>query len=97
MLGDPEAPDGNVSGSVTYDAARPDVLTWLQGWYATQTDGDWEHSNGITIATLDNPGWSVEIDLADTALAGQVFDRRETHRSEDDWFVAWSDNEKWDH
>lgn len=42
------------------------MLEWLENWYATQCDGDWEHSYGIRIETLDNPGWLVEIDLIDT-------------------------------
>jgi hypothetical protein len=74
---------------------RPDVLTWLQGWYADQTDGDWEHAYGIKIDTLDNPGWAVVIDLAGTSLFNEVFDRREVHRSEDDWFVVWRENDQW--
>jgi hypothetical protein len=78
-----------------YHSGRPDVLTWLQGWYASHADGDWEHSHGVSIGTLDNPGWSVEIDLADTELAGLRFDRREAHRSEDDWLVAWAEGHKW--
>jgi hypothetical protein len=33
-----------------------EILPWLQGWYATQCDGDWEHEYGVSIETLDNPG-----------------------------------------
>jgi hypothetical protein len=40
-------------------------LTWLMEWYAEQCNGDWEHSYGIKIETLDNPGWSVTIDIED--------------------------------
>ena len=47
-----------------------DELRRLQEWYASQCDGDWEHEYGIQIETLDNPGWSVEIDLAETELEG---------------------------
>ena len=45
----------------------------LQKWYRSQCDGEWEHQQGINIETLDNPGWSVRIDLAGTALAGKKF------------------------
>ena len=48
-------------------------LAELQAWYQAQCDGDWEHSNGIHISTLDNPGWSVRIDVAETPLAGREF------------------------
>lgn len=48
-------------------------LNDLQNWYAAQCDEDWEHSYGISIATLDNPGWSVTIDLTDTLLEDKAF------------------------
>ncbi|MEH0820740.1 Imm53 family immunity protein [Micromonospora sp. CPCC 205714] len=53
-----------------HDKLAPGVWTWLQAWYATQCDGEWEHEFGIQIETVDNPGWSVSIDLGDTALSG---------------------------
>ncbi|GAB5446612.1 Imm53 family immunity protein [Gymnodinialimonas sp.] len=28
----------------------------LLAWYAAHLDGDWEHDNGFTIETTDNPG-----------------------------------------
>lgn len=37
----------------------------LQKYLKRMCDGDWEHVHGIRIATIDNPGWSVEIDLPD--------------------------------
>ena len=43
-----------------------DSLAWLQNRYTEQCDGDWEHANGVQIDTLDNPGWSVNINLQDT-------------------------------
>lgn len=51
-----------------------DNLAWLSQWYGAQCDGDWEHSYGVTIDTLDNPGWLVKIDLVDTTLAGRTFE-----------------------
>ena len=50
-----------------------DTLLRLQLWYAAQCNGDWEHQSGIRVGTLDNPGWSVEINLVDTPLEGQSF------------------------
>ena len=47
-------------------------LTWLQSWFLEQCDGEWEHSYGVRVDTLDNPGWSLEIDLAGTALQDAV-------------------------
>jgi hypothetical protein len=48
-------------------------LEELQRWYEAQCDGDWEHEFGATIATLDNPGWTVDIDLERTPLEGRAF------------------------
>jgi hypothetical protein len=62
-----------------------DTLLWLQDWFLSQCDGDWEHQQGVRIETLDNPGWSVEIDLAGAQLEGASFDRIQTERSEHDW------------
>jgi len=42
------------------------MIEWLQKWYADHCDGDWEHEYGIVIETLDNPGWSIVIDLKNT-------------------------------
>ncbi|WP_426192982.1 immunity 53 family protein [Massilia sp. DWR3-1-1] len=50
------------------------ALVGLQNWYASQCDGDWEHSFGIQIETLDNPGWWLEIDLSDTDALRHEFD-----------------------
>jgi hypothetical protein len=49
------------------------VLRDLQEWYNAQCDGDWEHGAGITIATLDNPGWAITINLAGTLLEEKAF------------------------
>jgi Immunity protein 53 len=76
-----------------YGDWSPGVYTWLQAWYATQANGDWEHERGINISTLDNPGWTVEIDLAETDLSGRVMERIERHRSEHDWVVAWTEGD----
>ena len=51
-------------------------------------NGDWEHSYGIKIETLDNPGWSVEIDLADTNLELRYFEVVKIQRSESNWIVC---------
>lgn len=40
-----------------------DLLSWLERWYQGQCDDAWEQDHGVTIQTLDNPGWLVEADL----------------------------------
>jgi Immunity protein 53 len=49
------------------------ALVELQRWYAAQCDGLWEHSYGVKIDTLDNPGWTLRVDLRGTPLQEQVF------------------------
>jgi Immunity protein 53 len=71
------------------DETTVNVLSWLQSWYASRCDGEWEESYGVAIDTLDNPGWTVRIDLNATPLDGSSYPRQETHRSEDDWVVTW--------
>ncbi|MFI8963050.1 immunity 53 family protein [Streptomyces sp. NPDC053493] len=66
------------------------VLGWLQNWYASQCDGDWEHEWGVTIATLDNPGWTVKINLEETDLADREYPRQQVTRNERDWMTAWT-------
>lgn len=61
-------------------------LAWLEDWYATQCNGEWEHSYGVKIDTLDNPGWEITIDLNDTSLAGHEMINMKVNRSENDWF-----------
>jgi len=62
-----------------------DELKWLEKWYLKNCNGDWEHSYGIKISTLDNPGWSLDIDLVDTNLEPKYFDAIKIDRSENDW------------
>ena len=52
------------------------LLTRLQNWYLINCDGDWEHSYGISINTLDNPGWTIKIDLSDTCLQDLHYDKQ---------------------
>jgi|LakMenE01Jun11ns_1017448.scaffolds.fasta_scaffold9833460_2 hypothetical protein len=43
-----------------------DNLNWLSEWYQKKCNGDWEHYFGVKIETLDNPGWSLIIDIQDS-------------------------------
>jgi len=60
-------------------------LARLQSWYAAECNEDWEHSYGITIETLDNPGWLLTIDLVDTSLEGVSLARVKSGTSDSDW------------
>lgn len=74
-----------------------DSLNWLMQWYLGQCDSDWEHTFGVEIATLDNPGWSLKVDLRETPLEGRPFARimhgepagdLEERRRNGSWWVA---------
>lgn len=41
-------------------------LAWLQQFYLSLCDGDWEHGYGFKIENCDNPGWLFEFELTDT-------------------------------
>lgn len=64
------------------------VLTDIQAWYAAQCDGDWEHGFGIKISTLDNPGWSVKINLAGTLLEEKSFIPITNSENEEFWIFC---------
>lgn len=74
-----------------------DNLIWLMEWYAEQCDGDWEHTYGIKIETLDNPGWSVTIDIEGTNH-NQIADRAWQFVEVDDtnWYGYKIENGKFD-
>jgi len=77
-----------------------DSLALLQKWYLQQCDEDWEHSYGIRIDTLDNPGWNMEIDLAGTELEGRPFEPvhygmfEEAETSGNDWIFCKVEGDK---
>lgn len=52
-----------------------DNLDWLARWYLSQCNDDWEHTYGVKIDTLDNPGWTLKIDLFETELDGLAFEK----------------------
>ena len=62
-----------------------DPLVRLQDWYLANCDGEWEHKYGVTIESLDNPGWRVTIDLTGTPLDGRDFEDVEIVRNDRDW------------
>jgi hypothetical protein len=64
------------------------VFDWLQHWYNSQCDGDWEHLFGITIKTVDNPGWHVIINLSETDWEGIHFEYIKFESNETDWYYC---------
>ena len=73
-----------------------DSLAQLQQWYLSNCNGDWEHTYGVSIGTLDNPGWSLKIELTGTSCDGRDLPRSSVgdHDTDDSWHVHWvADNE----
>jgi hypothetical protein len=62
-----------------------DTLWRLQLWYEGECDGYWEHLWGVTIETLDNPGWSIRVNLEETSLECKPFDTKTIERTDTDW------------
>lgn len=65
-----------------------DDFLWLQKWYQIRCNGDWEHGSGIRLSTIDNPGWSLTINLEDTELRNRNFQQVDINRSEKDWIFC---------
>lgn len=70
------------------DDCKSNPVDWLMTWYRSQCDGDWEHQNGVRIETLDNPGWSLEADIAEVDLEHKVLPSTLIERSDDDWVLV---------
>lgn len=69
------------------------VIEQIQTWYAAQCDGDWEHQYGVSIETIDNPGWCVTVDLTGTSLENIRFQTYQKNKNEEDWiFCEVSEN-----
>jgi hypothetical protein len=62
-----------------------DTLGRLQAWYGSHCNGSWEHTHGVRIDTVDNPGWSVKIDLQGTPLLARDLRPVVIDRSDGDW------------
>jgi len=64
------------------------LVEQIQAWYESQCNGNWEHQHGISIDTLDNPGWTVSIDLAGTNLESVTIPPYQHDASDKDWFFC---------
>jgi hypothetical protein len=64
-----------------------DSLKCLQEWYSSHCDGGWEHQYGVSIKTLDNPGWHFKVELTDTELVDRAFEEvRFEGKEKNDWY-----------
>ncbi|MFD8497860.1 Imm53 family immunity protein [Amycolatopsis sp. NPDC059657] len=72
-----------------------DPFQFLQAWYESQCDGDWEHEYGIRLGTLDNPGWWFEIDLTGTAFERKLLPKSKTEPGLGRWIWSESDGRQY--
>lgn len=72
-------------------------LEWLMNWFVSHCDDEWEHGYGITIETLDNPGWRLSVDLSGTDLEGRQMARLERDIESDvSWSCCWVADKKFE-
>jgi hypothetical protein len=67
-------------------------VEFLQSWFQSQTNADWERAHGVTIESLDTPAWMVTIDLAGTPLDGRSMLPVQQERSATDWLLCEVDH-----
>lgn len=72
-----------------------DNLTFITRWFKDQCDGEWESDFGLTIESVNNPGWMVRIDLDGTGLEPASFKPLADQRSDTDWVEARVDDGAW--
>lgn len=64
-----------------------DAIARLCLWYEKKGD-DWFEDYGVTIESLDNPGWMLKVDLQGTDLSNKSFNKVDIGRTERDWVTA---------
>jgi hypothetical protein len=73
-----------------------EAIEFLEGWYATQHDGEWELEHGVTICNVSNPGWALSVDLVGTDLEGRVLEDWTPVDLPDDWLYCHSDGRRFE-
>ena len=72
-------------------------IVWLQQWYRSQFNGKGDQHFGISITTLDNPGWHLIINLKGTKYEGKTFRTIEKNLdTEIDWYFCSLEDDKFD-
>ena len=74
-----------------------EMIKWLEKWYKSECNDDWEHLFGLKIYTIDNPGWRVKIDIRETFLENKPFKEYEYNvQDKNDWMFCQVKNGKFD-
>jgi Immunity protein 53 len=63
-------------------------LEWLESWYQQQCNGEWEHSHGVHLETLERPGWQLTINLTGTSAENMPPQRLSFDSSGGDWIAC---------
>ncbi|MCE7935504.1 MAG: rhodanese-related sulfurtransferase [Chlorobi bacterium CHB2] len=63
-------------------------LERIQHWFISHCDGEYEHHHGVSITTLDNPGWKLRIDLEGTELEDRLFKDFEIDEGDKRWIFC---------
>jgi hypothetical protein len=71
-------------------------LEQLETWYRQMCDGTREHSYGVSINTLDNPGWHVQIDLAGASYETLAPRKIGVDKDDADWMRCWIEGKKFE-
>ena len=69
-----------------------DLLQSLITWFQSQCNEQWGSRESVSIGTLDNPGWALDVRLDETNLRNQPFSEIELERSEYDWISCYIKN-----
>lgn len=72
-----------------------DNLAWLSWWFSERCDGEWESDFGVTIESVNNPGWMVRIDLDGTGLDPDSFKPLADQRTDTDWVECKVEDGVW--
>jgi hypothetical protein len=67
---------------------KSSIFEWLQAWYRSQYNEDWEDQHCITIETVDNPGWYITINLSGTALETKEFNPIKVEKDSTNWYFC---------
>jgi hypothetical protein len=67
-----------------------DALAWLQGWFASKCDGEWEKQWGVSLTSTDDGGWFLSVPLMETELEGRAFDRVDHNKKghDESWWIC---------
>ncbi|NJA06626.1 immunity 53 family protein [Methylomonas sp. UP202] len=70
-----------------------DLINSLERWYLSMCNDDWEHTYGIFISNIDNPGWCLKVELSGTNLEEVYFEDLMLQREdENDWIICKVEN-----